>query len=114
VLPEVELPVVPDVPVLELVPELLDGVLELELDGVLEVVPVVDEPLAPMPLVLVLLLLGVVLVVELALGEVVVVVLSRPDVRVVVVDEQPAARAQAAARAMIESDVFMELPSGMR
>jgi hypothetical protein len=113
VLPEVELPVVPDVPVLELVPELLDGVLELELDGVLEVVPVVDEPLAPMPLVLVLLLLGVVLVVELALGEVV-VVLSRPDVRVVVVDEQPAARAQAAARAMIESDVFMELPSGMR
>lgn len=105
--PEVELPVVPVVPELDVVPDVVS-----ELEGVL----VVDEPLAPMPVVLVLLPGVVVVVLVLAVGAVV-VVLSRPDVRVVVVDEQPAARAAAAARARIESercDVFMELPYGMR
>jgi hypothetical protein len=70
----------------------------------------VAEPLAPMPVLLVL-LPGVVVVVALALGVVTVVVLARPEVRVVLVDSQPAARAAAAARAMRESARgVMELP----
>lgn len=104
VVPDVELPVVPVVPELDVVPEVVSEVVpELVLDGVL----VLDEPLAPMPLVVELLLPGVtVVVLVLAVGETV-VELSRPDVRVVVVDEQPAASAAAAARATIENERCM-------
>lgn len=63
------------------------------------------EPLAPMPVVLVLLPGDVVVVVALALG-VTVVELSRPDVRVLV-DVQPAAMAAAAAIARMEKVCFV-------
>jgi hypothetical protein len=94
--PDVALPLDPAVPEPELVAPLAP--------------PVVDEPLAPMPEVLVL-LPGVVVVDAVPLG-VVTVVLSRPDVRVVDVDVQLAAKAVTTAIARMESErCVMDLPA---